>query len=305
MLDNIFEARLFGWTIAKAQSVLKLYNKDLSEINLQHAMSLTRVTIPARLLLNEGDKNYSQITKAFTLARKTIHYETDYASKELNIIAFPDLIKDGRKSVITFVIHNDLWRALLDLSKGYRLFNLETYLRLSSKYSIIMYLLVSHQSGPKSYTDTTLRQILGCQEQKSYDKASNFFARCIDPVRKELIEKAPWYFEYSANKDGRAHKITEVIITPVLNAATLTTDKAISDRAQRLRLRLDEAVQYVLTETFRMTPRDMERVEPLLMRLGDTSRQLDMLATLKLRVLGVRVKNRAGYLVRALQNHFR
>ena len=41
-LDNIYEARLFGWVLAKAQSVLKLYNKDLAEINLQHASTALR-----------------------------------------------------------------------------------------------------------------------------------------------------------------------------------------------------------------------------------------------------------------------
>lgn len=304
-LDNIYETRLFGWTLAKAQSVLKLYNKDLSAINIEHALGLTRVTIPARLLLNEGDKNYSVITRAFSLAAKKIVYEKDNTVYHLNIIAFPELRKDGRRSVITYVIHNELWHALLDFSRGYRLFSLETYMTLNTKYAIIMYLLISQQSGPRNYKVETLRQLLGCTT-KAYDKGSNLFARVIDPSREELMRKAPWYFEYSATKEGKSHRITEIIITPVLNKAVVidrNTDAA--RKGDELRLRLDQSVVDYLADHFGMSAREAETVETLLLRAGDTPRQLAKLEEIHYRTMTARVKNPAGYLVRSLQNQYR
>lgn len=304
-LENIYETRLFGWTLAKAQSVLKLYNKDLSSINIEHALGLTRVTIPARLLLNEGDKNYSVLTRAFSLASKNIVYEKDNTVYYLNIIAFPELRKDGRRSMITYVIHNELWHALLDFSRGYRLFSLETYMTLNTKYAIIMYLLISQQSGPRNYQVETLRQLLGCTS-KAYDKGSNLFARVIDPSRQELMRKAPWYFEYSATKEGKSHRITEIIITPVLNKAfVIDRNSDTAKKGDELRLRLDQPVVDYLADHFGMSAREAETVETLLLRAGDTPRQLAKLEEIHFRTMTARVKNPAGYLVRSLQNQYR
>lgn len=304
-LENIYETRLFGWTLAKAQSVLKLYNKDLSSINIEHALGLTRVTIPARLLLNEGDKNYTVLTRAFSLAAKKIVYEKDNTVYHLNIIAFPELRKDGRRSMITYVIHNELWHALLDFSRGYRLFSLETYMTLNTKYAIIMYLLISQQSGPRNYQVETLRQLLGCTS-KAYDKGSNLFARVIDPSRMELMRKAPWYFEYSATKEGKSHRITEIIITPVLNkAVVIDRNSDTAKKGDELRLRLDQPVVDYLADHFGMSAREAETVETLLLRAGDTPRQLAKLEEIHYRTMTARVKNPAGYLVRSLQNQYR
>lgn len=301
MLDNIYETRLFGWLIAKAQSVLKLYNKDLSEINVEHALGLTKVTIPARYILSEGDKNYNQITKSFSLATKKIEYEKNNIIYHLNIIAFPTLIKDGRKSLLSFVVHNDMWHALLDFSKGYRLFSLDTFMKLQSKYSVIMYLIITQQSEPKTYTVETLKTILGCTS-KAYERGTNLFARVIDPARSELLEKAPWYFEYSAWKEGKRHKITTVTITPVLNKKYIVPAASeYQSTADKLRLTLDDKVAVYIIENFAMTAKDVERIEPHLLRLGDSTQQLLFIAKIKERVSTGRVRNRAGYLVRSLQ----
>lgn len=310
LLDNIYETRLFGWLIAKAQSVLKLYNKDLSDINIEHAMDLTRVTIPARFVLVEGDKNYSMIRKAFTLADKTIDYTKDNILYHLNIIAFPKLIKEGRRSTITFVIANEMWHALLDFSKGYRLFSFETFMRLQSKYSVIMYLLCTQQSAPKNYGIDSLKQLLGCDGQKAYDRGANFFARVIDPAHDELKAKAPWYFEYSATKDGRSHKYTNIIITPVLNKSIVIGDDGetvtpIKAEADKMRIRLDRTVIDYCIDKFGMETRAIEHLEPLLTKVGNHTQQLSKLEEIRHRCLAGQIRNPAGYLTRSLQNMFK
>lgn len=302
MLDNIYETRLFGWVLAKAQSVLKLYNKDLSTINVEHAMDLTRVTIPARLLLGDGDKNYSQVTKAFSLAEKRIEFTKDNTLYHLNIIAFPELRKDGRKSIVTFVIHQQMWHALLDFSKGYRLFNLQVFMSLQSKYSIIMYLLITQQSQAKNYGIDALRQLLGCDGQKAYERGANFFARVLDPARQELKSKAPWYFEYSAAKEGRQHRYSSVIVTPVLNDKFVLQPNEAAKKATELRASIDEEVSRYVIDKFGLDAKALETIEPYLMRIGGKDAQLTRLDEIRLKTASTRVKNPAGYLVRTLQN---
>lgn len=301
-LSNIYETRLFGWVLAKAQSVLKLYNKDLSQINVQHAMDLTRVTIPARLLLGDGDKNYKEVTKAFELATKKIEYERENRLYHLNIIAFPELIKDGRSSLITFVIHSQLWHALLDFSKGYRTFSVTTFMKLKSTYSVILYLIITNQKQPKTYTIRTLRELTGTDGQKGYNKTGNFVTRIVEVARRELTEKAPWTFEYSLTQRGKCHKIEEIVIAPRQNQGYNQGGASeTSNTVALLRIGLDDEVRNYLAEKYEMKPKEVERVEPLLARVGDKAKQLERLNKITLHMIGRRIRNKAGYVYTSLK----
>ena len=168
-LDNIYEARLFSWIIAKAQSVLKYYNKELGSINIQFALDMARVTLPAKMLLAPGDDNYKEIPKAFSLANKTVDYVSESGNVyHLNIIAFPEYIKKPNgTSYVTFVIHNQLWHAILDnFKKGYRVVNLLDIFHLTSKYSVILYYLLSQQRQFRVGVDV-LRQLLGAPDSRN------------------------------------------------------------------------------------------------------------------------------------------
>lgn len=304
-LDNIYETRLFGWVLAKAQSVLKLYNKDLSEINVQHALDLTRVTLPARLLLNPDDKNYANVTKAFGLATKKITYERDNREYHLNIIAFPEVIKDGRRSSVTFVIHSEIWHALLDFSRGHRTFSLPAYIRLTSKYSVILYLLVSQQTHPVNYSFSRLKQLLGCADYSSYNRGANFVTKVLDPAREELLAKAPYFFDYSCTKSGSSHAITEIIIIPQPNPKQAVYDELAKEEVMRLRLRLDDDVRRYCEENFYIKPQPLGRIEPLIVRIGEKNKQLGKLAEIKEQCILRRVQNPAGYLTKSIQNLYR
>ena len=302
-LTNIYETRLFGWVLAKAQSVLKLYNKDLSAINVQHALDVTRVTIPARLLLGEGDKNYREVVKAFELADKKIEYEREDRLYHLNIIAFPELVKDGRKSLVTFVIHSQIWHALLDFSKGYRTFSITTFMSLKSRFSVIFYLIITNQRQPKTYLLSTLRKLTGTDTLHAYDRTGNFMMRVVDVAQKELAEKAPWCFDYSLNQSGRSHRITEIVIAPRLNQAyNQPTTGETRHTAAVLRIGLEDEVMRYLGDHYGMTPKEVERVEPLLMRLGGKEKQLERLSEVRNYILKRRIRNKGGYLYTALKS---
>lgn len=302
-LTNIYETRLFGWVLAKAQSVLKLYNKDLSAINVQHALDVTRVTIPARLLLGEGDKNYREVVKAFELADKKIEYEREDRLYHLNIIAFPELVKDGRKSLVTFVIHSQIWHALLDFSKGYRTFSITTFMSLKSRFSVIFYLIITNQRQPKTYLLSTLRKLTGTDQLHAYDRTGNFMMRVVDVAQKELSEKAPWCFDYSLNQSGRSHRITEIVIAPRLNQAyNQPTTGETRHTAAVLRIGLEDEVMRYLGDHYGMTPKEVERVEPLLMRLGGKEKQLERLSEVRNYILKRRIRNKGGYLYTALKS---
>lgn len=301
-LDNIYEARLFGWVLAKAQSVLKLYNKDLAEINLQHAMNLVRVTIPARYLLKYGDRNYKEVEKAFGLATKKIELERDGRHYHLNIIAFPEWKKEGREVMVTFVIHNELWHAMLDFTSGYRLVSLQTYLNLSSIYSIVLYILVSQQSRPMTYQIMTLRRLMGIEALASYDRGNNFFTRILDPARKELNEKSPFSFEYSAARTGRGGKYEAVTIIPIATGnGQQESHSGLEAKLQEARLRLDDRVTDYLKTAFGMQGQELEVVERYLPEESPLA-QIDRLSIIRQAALKAKARRPKGYLINALKS---
>lgn len=303
-LDNIYETRLFGWVIAKAQSVLKLYNKDLAEINLQHAMSLTRVTLPAKMILNPDDKNYINIKKALGLANKTITYSKNGNYYHLNIIAFPVIYKseDGR-IMMTFVLHNDIWHTLLDFSKGHRTFSLPTYIKLTNKYSVIMYLLVSNQTRTMTYGVATLKSLLGCEHAKTYQARNNAFcSRVLDPAREELLAKAPYYFDYSCSQSGKNHAVTEIIIIPQVNKHYIQAEPtATMNLVDSLRCRLDDDVKRYVIERFTIKGRQLDRLEPIIASIGGKAEQLARLSQIFETAKRHRVKNYAGYAYKSIK----
>ena len=301
--SNIYEVRLFGYIIAKAQSVMKVYNKNLDAINLQHAMNLVRITIPARYLLSYGDNNYKYVKKAFTLADKRIDYERDNIEYHLHIIAFPELIKDGHNSKVTFVIHNELWNALLNFAKGYRLVNLPTFLKLNSTYAVVMMILVSQQTQPMTYKLDTLRRILGCANCKAYERTYNFMARVIEPAKSELDQKSPYSFHYSMKREGTGGAYRSITIIPTRNTTYTEIELTEDERRtlERQRIRLDERVVEYLTNAYEMTPREIETIEIMVADRGEPEEQVRWLAEVRTNAKRARAANVKGYLVNALK----
>lgn len=302
-IDNIFEMRLFGCIFAKAQSVLKLYNKDLSQINLQHAMSMVRVTMPARYLLQLGDNNYQHIEKAFDLAQKWVDYEKDGWKYKLNIIAFPQIQKEGGNKYISFVIHDNLWHALLDMSKGYRLINLPTYMKLRSTYSVIMYILISQQKYSIDYRTDTLKELLGADRMKAYERTFNFINKCLKPAQKELNEVSPYTFDFKCKRSGRGGVITTITIIPMQNKAYKppTEPDPREKVLDKQRIRLHPEVVNYLENVIGMDIKGIEALEGIILQMGDYDQQIRQIAEYKDAARRHGISNLAGYVTNCIK----
>lgn len=304
-IENMYEGRLFGWCLAKAQSVLKLYNKDLSDINLEFALDVARVRLPVRYLLAPNEHNYNNATKGFTLATKTLDYERGGRVYKLNIIAFPELVKDGCHSYVTFLLHKDIWHALLNFGKGFRVISLQAYLSLSSTYSLVMYIIVSNQTQPIVWRTDKLKQALGLDGASGAKNNNNFFTRYLDPIRKELNEKCPTTFDYTAARSGRGGGYNEITIIPKLSQPVTppTADHAKDELIARQRLRLDDDVIMYLTANFHFEAHEIEQVEKVAtakkMSKGTLLGKLGDVKEYSLRTN--RIKNIKGYIINTLK----
>ena len=302
-LDNIYEVRLMNWVIAKAQCVLKLCDKNLDQINLQYALdqSILRVTFPARYLLDKGSTNYHCIVKAFTLADKRITYEKNDIYYHLHIIAFPEFRKSGKNKLITFVMHREIWHALLDFVKGYRMVSLPTMMTLQSTYAVVMYLLCSQQLRPITYSITRLRELTNTLGKKAYGRNSNFFAKVLDVAKAELDRKAPYSFDYTAERTGKGGAFHSVTIIPRTNHVSPDDDTQRTDFMERQRVRLHPNVADYLTMNFGFTNDELENIEGIVTRLGDWNEQLLRIAELRTVVRARQIDNPKAYIVGALR----
>ena len=103
-------------------------------------------------------------------------------------------------------VNRDTWAAILDFSKGFRKFGLETALRLKLVTSFRLFKLLSNQSQPITFTIDQLRHMwkLDVPDPETgkipYEKTYDFIRGTIIPAQKELDAKSPWSFEWQANR---------------------------------------------------------------------------------------------------------
>ena len=159
------------------------------------------ITMPvADILRNEKDQNYTIAKKAFrSLTQKGVEYEDDEIWQYTSIISSPKI--DKIKGYVIFTVLDDIWRCLLDFTKGYRKYELVTAMQFKSVYSMRMYELMSGQKRPLEFTFEDLKMRFGVKDK--YKLVGHFKTRVLDIAKKELDENSPYSFNYIEVKEGR------------------------------------------------------------------------------------------------------
>ena len=159
------------------------------------------ITMPvADILRNEKDQNYTIAKKAFrSLTQKGVEYEDDEIWQYTSIISSPKI--DKIKGYVIFTVLDDIWRCLLDFTKGYRKYELVTAMQFKSVYSMRMYELMSGQKRPLEFTFEDLKMCFGVKDK--YKLVGHFKTRVLDIAKKELDENSPYSFNYIEVKEGR------------------------------------------------------------------------------------------------------
>ena len=161
-------------------------------------------------LKNGEDENYTNVKKALdALSDKSIIYEDENRWEKIHIIEGPSLLK--RDGTVDFKVDARIWNCILNFTKGYRKYELETAFSFKSVYSMRFYELLSGQERPLSFSLNQLKEMF--QVGNKYSRINDFVRFVIDPAKKELDAGAPYSFEYKPTKEGK--KITGFIFYPV------------------------------------------------------------------------------------------
>lgn len=267
------------------------------------------VIIPVKdILSGEDDKNYSKAKTAVrNLMGRFLEYEDEQKYRATQILNEVDVDKVAGKMVIR--VNRNIWKAMLDFSKGFRKYELETAVKLRGKYSLRIYKLVSKQSEPITYSISDLRQMWGLTEK--YKKVDDFVKNTIVAAKEELDRVSPYSFDYILNaaKSAEVNKgrkgrpaITSVTFFPVRRMANETTD-AVRKRVDPSML-LDRDLYMLLKNKFYF---DTQGIRANI-TLFDTAQKecddilefLDGIAPAALRAANVQ-----GYVINSIRKHLK
>ncbi len=155
------------------------------------------IILPIRsILYDDDDRNYDKAREGVEeLMSKFISYddgETYRATQILNEVEMSRL-----KGRLVIRVNRNLWKAMLDFSKGYRTIDMETILRLRSGYSMRLYSLVAMSKEPLTYTIQQLREMWELTDK--YKSTKDFIKNTIAVAKEELDRSSQYSFDYILN----------------------------------------------------------------------------------------------------------
>ena len=266
------------------------------------------VIIPVKdILSGDDDKNYTKAKAAVrNLMGRFLEYEDDQKYKATQILNEVDVDKVAGKMVIR--VNRNIWRAMLDFSKGFRKYELETAVKLRGKYSLRIYKLVSKQTDPITYTITDLRKMWGLTDK--YKKVDDFIKNTVVSAKEELDRVSPYSFDFVLNaaKSAEVNKgrkgrpaITSVTFFPVHRMANETTD-AVRKQVDPSML-LDYEFYMMLKNKFDFDPQGIKAN----ITLFDTAqKECDILEFMdSIAPAAPRAANIPGYVINAIRKHLK
>jgi plasmid replication initiation protein len=297
---NVYEKRVLFAIIDMVQFLLS-GQKLNGQFKLQKELfDLYDVEMPiAAMLHGEDDKNYGRIKNALeSLQHKVIEYEDDEEWIAMPIIGFPKIKKHA--SVVQFRLHEYIYDALFNFSKGFKKYELQTVMSFESTYAMRFYELFSQQTTPLNYSIEALKKMFGVEGK--YKNVNDFIKRVIIAAKKELDAKSPYSFEFNPMKTGP--RFTSIRFYPVK-----TMNKA-GDTAERHELSLQlspsmvlqrATLDYLKNNYGMSTPEIRNNLLLFLEAEKDMPDLLHKLSEIKAASRKAKAKNVKGYLVNALR----
>lgn len=209
---SLYEQRILLKVVEFAQSQLKGRLIKNSLFRMSHDLDNVRIEIPVRYILTDKSKHYEDVKDAAIklMGRRFEFWDSNsgawYSSPVIYNVAY---VEGG--GLLSFYVSKMLFDVILDFTKGFCRYDLETALSLSSPYAVRMYALVASQSRPIVYTIGQLKKMFGVENK--YKQTRDFLIKVIDAAKKNLDDAQCNSFTYSKIKSGK--KVEAICIAPL------------------------------------------------------------------------------------------
>lgn len=255
---SLYEQRILLKVIEHAQTVLKGKLVKNCLFRMEHDLDNVKIEVPVRYILSEGSKHYEDIKEAAIklMGRRFEFWDTNsgawYSSPLIYNVAY---VEGG--GLLSFYVSKMLFDVILDFTKGFCRYDLETALSLSSPYAVRMYALVASQTRPIVYTIGQLKKMFGVEEK--YKQTRDFLIKVIDAAKKILDNAQCNSFTYSKIKNGK--KVESICIAPVKHRQLTAEELAAKVSLKRL---VDNEILVVLISYMGFTTKEISAHKILL-----------------------------------------
>ena len=210
---GLYEQRILLKIVEHAQSRIKgvVIKNHLEQ--WQHDFDNVQMMIPIKDLLSDGSQHYAQVREAASsLERRIFEYQDSQKKGWFSTPVIYNVHHDARSGVIKFYVARRLFDIILDFTKGFRQYNLETALTLSSPYASRLYALMCGQASPLRLEIAELKRMFGVEAK--YSQTADFIKKVIEPSRRCLDDRGCTSFTFSRVKKGQ--KVVALTFFPVV-----------------------------------------------------------------------------------------
>ena len=295
---NVYEKRLLYRVVEMIQHMLQgLKLNQRYRINKQ-IFEFYEVEMPFKALLHdEDDTNHARIKDALRrMAEKRLEYEDEKVWKLIPLILVPEIVKHD--SLIKFKLHEDVYDAFLNFSKGFKKYELKTAFQFESVYAMRFYEMFSNQKTPLIFSIDELKLMFGLE--KKYTLNADFLRRVVDAAKIELDKKSPYSFDYHTLKKGK--KIISIKFFPVQRPENIDEEFETARLKKQITpsFLIDRHIVEYLKEHYMFSPPEIKNNIDVFELAVKTIPDLLMFLS-EVRANANRAKNPKGYLINALK----
>lgn len=298
---SVYEKRIIYRLVEVCQAYIEGQKLNANfRINPLVYEDMKEIEMPVSAFMHgENDENYTRAKRALLdLNSKVMEYQTEEEWKPIRIIELPKLEKRG---MVKFVLHKEIFEAILDFSKGFRKFELETAMGFDSVYTMRFYELLSGKNTPITYSIEQLKIMFGVHEK--YKLVGDFMRRVVVPAQKELHEKAPFSFEFEKGKQKGGKKIQTLTFYPYKiegNRDEVLEKRELQSKLS-IRWEIDRIYVHYLKQNYLFTNAEIRRNMELFKKAGfEMTNLLDFLE--RKRRDSQKAKNPKGWIINAIKS---
>ena len=209
---TIYEQRILCMIVksARDRTARKLMKSEMYAWNVDE--DNLAISVAMRDILSDGDQHYERVMDAFQrlMTRRFSVIDSSNGSWFSTPIVY-NVTHDARSGVVHFYVAAKLMGAILDFSKGYRQYSIDTALALPSPVAVRMYILMCGCSSPLTFSVDNLKSMFGVDDK--YKQTADFIKKVIEPARKILDDENVTSFHFERIKTGT--KVTALKFYPI------------------------------------------------------------------------------------------
>lgn len=209
---TIYEQRILCMIVksARDRTARKLMKSEMYAWNIDE--DNLAISVAMRDILSDGDQHYERVMDAFQrlMTRRFSVIDSSNGSWFSTPIVY-NVTHDARSGVVHFYVAAKLMSAILDFSKGYRQYSIDTALALPSPVAVRLYILMCGCSSPLTFSVDNLKSMFGVDDK--YKQTADFIKKVIEPARRILDDEGVTSFHFERIKTGT--KVTALKFYPI------------------------------------------------------------------------------------------